>query len=45
MWADYITERLVSHPKLVSTLFMSLIVLTQASIVIADNNGGGTGGP
>lgn len=45
MTINNFTKRLASHPKLLHILFVSLIVLTQVGIVVADNNGTGTGGP
>lgn len=45
MSCNQITEQLTSHPKLLHALFVGLIILTQASTVVADNGGSGTGGP
>lgn len=36
-----IGRRLASHPKLIHVLFVTLLVLTQVGIVVADDGGNG----
>lgn len=45
MSSNDVTERLASHPKLLHVLFVSLIVLSQAGTVVADNGLSGGSGP
>jgi hypothetical protein len=45
MSSDDITEWIASHPKLLHALFVTLVMLTQVGIVVADNGGTGVDGP
>lgn len=45
MSLDGITERLAPHPKLLHTLFIGLVLLTQVGVAVAENGTTGSGGP